>query len=374
MRIGFLLGAGVSIPAGALTTQALTEKIRLVGNYDRYSDGTFVMVGRYDLDDHSWRSRVRFMLELLDAHCRRYFNANRSSRDPNYEDWFYAANQLNEHLSEEYENPAIEPFVEKIVSCTEQPRDQLKETASLVCEYISDVVALELKLKTPITALNHLTCLVDATKDATIEGCDIFTLNHDLLIENVLESNKISFVDGFEGPDGDIALWKKSLFDEASPRYFLKLHGSINWFSYVEGLAKFVGPDRDHASQGDGRPLNYRSEQRPLIGTFNKIRDYIKPPYFELFATFRRQMGRIQHLYVSGYSFGDKGINTILVEWLYGGEDSKLWILHENEVQLLRSARGAIRNLWGQVARTKMDVYPSYLEKCEWQELREKVR
>src|SRR5579862_2331080 len=105
MRIGFLLGAGVSIPAGAPTTQDLTEKIRRVGNYDRYSDGTFVMGGRYDLDDHLWRSGVASTIELLDAHCRRYFNVNRCSRTPNYEDWFYAANQLNEHLSEEYENP-----------------------------------------------------------------------------------------------------------------------------------------------------------------------------------------------------------------------------------------------------------------------------
>ena len=200
---------------------------------------------------------------------RRYFKVRLSSRDPNYEDWFYAASQLNEHLSEEYENPAIEPFVEKMGSCTGEPRDQLKEAMSLACDYIAGVVARELDF--PATRLDHLECLVNAAKDPAIEGCDIFTLNHDSLIEKVLENEEISFVDGFAVPYKNKAWWNPELLNGAARSYFLKLHGSINWFNYEERLAKISS---DPTQTG---PV-YPSRERVLLGTFNKIRDYIKSP------------------------------------------------------------------------------------------------
>ena len=64
-----------------------------------------------------------------------------------------------------------------------------------------------------------------------IDGLDIFTLNHDTLLEDNLKEYPI--IDGFEtfGNSG-LYKWKPSLFDspsEKSIRLF-KLHGSIDWF------------------------------------------------------------------------------------------------------------------------------------------------
>ncbi len=86
-------------------------------------------------------------------------------------------------------------------------REQLRDSATWACNYIRDVV--ESKLRREPTSLNHLTCLVDAMRDETLKGCDIFTLNHDLLIEKLLIRHEIPFDDGFGDPDKDVAWWKE---------------------------------------------------------------------------------------------------------------------------------------------------------------------
>src|SRR5258706_16428187 len=41
MRIGFILGAGVSLPAGMPSTAALTDEVLRVENYSLHFDGSF---------------------------------------------------------------------------------------------------------------------------------------------------------------------------------------------------------------------------------------------------------------------------------------------------------------------------------------------
>ena len=70
---------------------------------------------------------------------------------------------------------------------------------------------------------------------------NLFTTNMDLFLDDVLESNKISFNDGFEGkmkPVFSTANYKKLVY-QSSPHYdniseiptfnLFKLHGSVNW-------------------------------------------------------------------------------------------------------------------------------------------------
>jgi hypothetical protein len=110
-----------------------------------------------------------------------------------------------------------------------------------------------------------------------------------------------------------------------------------------------------------------------LVGTFNKIRDYSLRPYFDLQATFRRQMDKVDYLMVSGYSFGDKGVNAVLSEWMDASTHSKLLVLHADGDQLLEQARGAIRYLWEHYGRARMFTYPSHLIDCAWGALREQI-
>jgi hypothetical protein len=211
VRIGFLLGAGVSLPAGMPCTRKLTEAVLNVENYRPHSDERYYKVDLQESCDGSQDQRhLKSLLQKLECYCADYFVEQNKSRPVNYEDLFFAASQLEEHLLEEYENPAIEPFTRALLESLPgvQEREQLRDWATRVCNYIRDVVTLELRAEP--TSLEHLTCLVDAMHDRDFEGCDIFTLNHDLLIEKVLSNQGISSVDGFDNRDGDVAWWKAS--------------------------------------------------------------------------------------------------------------------------------------------------------------------
>lgn len=418
MRIAFLLGAGVSLPAGMASTEALTKAVLRVDDYIFDTDETFYRATPGELGALSWRDdqpRLGTLLQTLNKHCQDYFDLEKSKkrdendedllsaaskfeqllwaecenpaikpspkavleavpvgRKANYEDLFFAASQLEEHLLEEYENPALEPFAKAVLNDGPvHEREDLRELTGMACNYIRDVVADELR-KDP-TRLDHLACLVEAVRDQDFESCDIFTLNHDLLIEKVLDREELRFVDGFGVPDGDVAWWEPEVFKQSSPHYFLKLHGSINWDEYDRGLAKTLTSDRNYARTGGGERLTLQARTRVLVGTFNKIRDYSQRPYFDLQATFRRQMEKVDYLMVSGYSFGDKGVNAVLSEWMDASTQSKLLVLHADGDQYLEQARGAVWNLWERFGKARMFTYPSHLIDCAWGVLREQI-
>src|SRR5882724_4063731 len=149
MRIAFLLGAGVSIPAGMPSTQDLTGAGLRVEDFTLHADGSFVRAAPQVLGDYSWRETqplLKSLLQTVNDHCKDYFDVEKKSRVVNYEDLFFAASQLEEHLSEEYENPALEPFTKTVLNSVHpvHGRKELSELADMVCNYIRDVVAIEL--------------------------------------------------------------------------------------------------------------------------------------------------------------------------------------------------------------------------------------
>ena len=380
MRIGFLLGAGVSIPAGMASTSTLTEAVLQAENYRLHTDGTFVAAGtgglvsfvRQEVNQQVLKS----LLQTVRDDCEVYFKTEHNKRSVNYEDLFFACNQLQEHLSFEYENPAIEPFAQSVLRRLPgiQSRTEFNRIVKTACGYIRDVVSKELSEK-PKGRLDHLKCLVDAASDQQLKGCDVFTLNHDTLIEQVLQNEAISFIDGFGEPDGDVALWNSAVLDAPSSHFFLKLHGSIDWAPLFDGrLAKILVPDRDHACTKDGVMLDIPGPAKVLVGTFNKIRDYFEMPYFELFAAFRRQTEQIHCLIVSGYSFGDKGVNTVLNEWMRGGNQRVLLVLDAKGDHSIDDARGAIQGLWERYKGKQMHIRRNYLNECDWRDLRGEYR
>jgi len=91
MRIAFLLGAGVSLPAKLSTTFELTAEIFETANYSRHSDTSFRQRETPGLVEfHDWttdRPDVRKFLEVLRDEFKPYFG----SRTVTYEDLYYAA-------------------------------------------------------------------------------------------------------------------------------------------------------------------------------------------------------------------------------------------------------------------------------------------
>ena len=189
------------------------------------------------------------------------------------------------------------------------------------------------------------------------------------------------FQDGFFGERNGISYWQPGLFSSEKERimHLIKLHGSVDWFWLRRNtdqrvrLAKVpYGTDVSNIRHVDGDmedSIDGRSEI--LIGTFNKLLEYSRPLYFRLTVHFDRILADHDTMLVAGYGFGDKGINTRIIDWLEDLEDRRLIVLHEDPTGLLRGARGAVRNHWEDWTEAKRVVVAErWLADTSYEEIR----
>lgn len=311
----------------------------------------------------------------------------------NYEDLFYLATQLHDDLLDEYENPAIRPFILDAHARFGDPThrtggsvSQLSGLAENATNYIRDVVGV--MLSKPPTRTDYLKLFLDIANDNRVSELDLFTLNHDKLLEEYLAS-KIDIIDGFEKENAlGIRRWNPTLFNvlplrESSALCFFKhggwrlwhprrcrrnhianvrlfkLHGSINWLSFRpeqprQGeddsnawVEEYVGV-RSNPSLSDARDSRGRRHEalrRPLIsiGTFNKMIDYTDRVFFEMHYHLIRALDDVERLIVCGYGFGDKGVNKRITEWMCSSLTRKILVIDlKNPQSLEESARRAI--------------------------------
>lgn len=168
--------------------------------------------------------------------------------------------------------------------------------------------------------------------------------------------------------------------DDSSNRIRLaKLHGSIDWFQFT--------PDPSNPNRIEfGRAVDYRythdsqgNDQRPniwtpefLVGTFNKMLDYTRGKYADLFCLYRRWLWQSDALIVSGYGFADKGINRVISEWLRYAGQRRLVIVHRDPEDCRRRARGEIQSLL-QMNQAQINWVDEWIEDARWTEIRAKA-
>ena len=226
----------------------------------------------------------------------------------------------------------------------------LKET----CKYIEDVVSTSLR---PTPEPMHQPGVIKAACNS-FKVTGIATLCHDTHVETFL-SKEVALSDGFsETSSGctkdDLAVdppgWNPDDLTSDLKTPFLKLHGSVNWFRYDDGTIRRIpagcnserikiGSDFRYSDPG-GRPLL-------LIGTFNKMSDYSLGIFRDLHWRLRSTMRNASRLVICGYSFGDKGINEELVDWVHEKKGRRFVIIDPAcEDSLYANARGVIQKHW----------------------------
>ena len=257
---------------------------------------------------------------------------------------------------------------------------QLDELVDEAKNYIRDAV-LRLLLKEP-ARIDHLNILKEACLDDQFYNIDIFTLNHDTVLEKCLSQNTVQFTDGFGEPQNDVRYWDPNLFENSSSRVRLfKLHGSINWFRFrsEDGDSKRsigIPNDRDfwHTKDLQGQ-LQWPEDKRPmlLVGTFNKMFDYLTSIFVDLYCQFHHSLCKIDQLIVCGYGFGDKGINNRIFEWVNSSLNHRFIIIHPDSEKLCeQTRRGILRNNWNiLVSQNKLISIPKKIENTSWQEIKE---
>jgi hypothetical protein len=299
----------------------------------------------------------------LSSEIGNYYGA---TRRVNYEDCCYVVAQLSDAESGEFDNPAVQPLVDKLSHGTElyslfqSGENRLRLFRESKC-YIQDVV-WQMLAKQP-TRVDYLSWLLDAVRDRNVESTDFLTLNHDVVLEEALQKSGIGYCDGFGQPLEGIRFWEPSLLDENHRVRICKLHGSISWFWFPSKrrIGILLVPGRHDPSV---RP-------EILVGTFNKMHQYTTSMFADLHCHFHRCLRQLESLICCGYGFGDKGINTKVAEWIEGCHSRRLAVVHPEPSRLLNSSRPAMATRWQQWREQgRLRLVQKKIEEVAWGEVR----
>lgn len=371
MRCVFLLGSGISIGATMPSVGEITKQVISGEGASLHTDQTFVLVRgkpHYDLGRQD-AERVLALVNDLRSLAAAYFG-----REPDYEEISLLARQLADAVSREYESAALTPLVTQLL---ERPyalgdRHKLGELSELAHRYVADTVRQMLG-KTP-SRLNHLGAIVEACR--RLARVDLATLNHDLVLETALEAGGVAYADGFEQTDEDVRRWEDDWGDR--PIRLLKLHGSLDWWSYQFAdepwrgwvTSRYRGADPINPNRLGVVGLPHDLRPVLLTGTFDKILAYETWIFPDQHFRFHEALRDTRRIVAIGYGFGDKAINTRLIGWLARARENKLIVCHRDPDRVAARARGAIRSRWVTwLAQGRLAVVPAHVGELDFEAL-----
>lgn len=216
--------------------------------------------------------------------------------------------------------------------------------------------------------------------DANTYNINIATLNHDLLLERYLRENRIKYSDGFGEVVAGVRYWENTY---SNSQNLYKLHGSIDWTTLHTDTSSIYGRivgivmdgDIDHPKNPAGeymRSVPDPIEPNILIGTYNKVYEYTEDIFADVYCQFRDTLSKTDVAVITGYSFGDKGINNVLTEWLYSDPSHSIILIHPDPIYLIKTrARTAIRKAYSFIP-SKFHMIPKKIEDVNWADI-EKV-
>lgn len=374
MKVCFLVGSGISRPASLPSVDNLTTQVLAPEEFFRCPDEVYRRIATFQPSPMLVQmqtpdmERVAQFLRWLKGLAEVRYAADEGRR-VNYEDLAYLAAQIRDDSLNEYENPALGP----LICCALHSLPGLCSTGSVgelagqAVDFIADVVAEMLAQQT--SCLNYLDIFQEAVSDPRFEEVNLFSLNHDRVLENSLTSKGVAVVDGFDKQNSlGVRKWNPALFDcwrahATTPAVRLfKLHGSIDWRRFRPRETQsgetasnpwseeYVGirsnPELAGNKDEQGRAHEELDRALFLAGTFNKMLAYLNHVFLELHCRLHRTLAETTRLVVCGYGFGDKGINNRIVDWIClptGQGKRKMVLIEPRSIEdVRRSSRGAI--------------------------------
>lgn len=303
VNISFLFGAGISKPSGLPLAKDLLDDI--FGNKNGALDERLIEVMKHVKD---------------------------SLGTDNYEDIYSVLKSLRLYYDGIYKNPAAVPYLEELKKYIDKMHSYgITDTCNMLCNYIDKVVCE--KLQVPAKNIRGLDLLEQISKVKHI-NIDIFTLNHDTILETVLTD---SVSDGFENFEDGLYIFSNK-WDKKIRLH--KLHGSIDWRPLYSREQKKYIPGKFDLSKGDTyiekscEKHGYKYEKdytKILTGTKIKEFEYNFGIYADLFNLFFSRLIESNILFVSGYGWNDSAINLRILDWLQRSTENKLVLLHNEQ-------------------------------------------
>lgn len=386
-----LLGSGVSCAAGLPGTEKITEVVLAA------RDLPFL----FGVDS----AAVTAFMVILGEEIATLNKELARRRSPNYEDIYYLAAQICDSEFGEFENPAADAFARRLARILQKDRTtfaSVEPGPGRMPTWQMRVIALAEAAQRLIVGdigkalssrdgvdIGKMQLLVDPAH-ALGDGLDVFTLNHDTLLEETWREAEVKFEDGFrpvqevnaaswlaEYPE--VTVWHRDAYHapRSGPALF-KLHGSVDWWRFdnpgVEYLppTKIDGDPRYIPRRGPG-PGPFIPPARPepeiLVGTFNKMLTQARGDAFsDLLCLFRGRLNHVGKLVIAGYGFGDKGINGMVIEWLSHRENRAVWI-DPDPGRTLESARPAADVLRAATTRGQVGIAHRGIEAVGWEDV-----
>lgn len=223
---------------------------------------------------------------------------------------------IGEHFPEKYRGYAKSKDIESFLSYAIQysainAEDGLSEAIAKLKAEIREACTLQL------TGCAHEEVLKKMTaRKASLPRAEVFTTNYDTLFEQAAKKAGIIVIDGFSfaqprafsGRFFDLDIVDRECARVKAEENYVpnvihlhKLHGSLDWVR-----------DGDFLVQRD-----LRVEEEPLIiyPSKEKYAESYDQPYFEMMARFQSLLRKKDCLLmVAGYGFGDKHINSVIIE------------------------------------------------------------
>lgn len=299
-----------------------------------------------------------------------------------YEDIFEVIREISRGINSYAPDPAIAPTIAEVTQqwISPIPLDQ-GVMEGLAC--VRGIIQSQLQKPTTAT-LEYLDALLAACSD--LSECDIFTLNHDLLLETRLEELGIEYKDGFGERVGlDLRFWNDD-FD--APTRLYKLHGSTDWYWYnVPGApgrsdcpARCTG-DPSHPRDTSDERFDDRIwpafEATYLTGIGSKYRGYQVEPYADLLGHFQARLRTARNVVVTGYGFADSGINDRLLAWIRRVPSRRITVIDPIPAAKLRARLAQLSDL-GRINQRWLDDgrfrhLESTLEQVTWSAVRSEL-
>ena len=212
-RIGFFLGAGTSLSAGMPSTQTITETILKGEGVVKRVDGTYdIIPGKPSNID--WRIPC-FFHRLKNLYSKKIIKLSTPfEKFPNYEELYYLASQIFDNTEEYSWNLATDKFVMEMGKELGFNDDfsALRDFSDETIYYLHCMISSLLAKKS--VGFDGLRMVLDACKDYGNSPVAIFTLNHDLVIEELLKREGIKYIDGFGPEDKGVRYRNYNLFDK----------------------------------------------------------------------------------------------------------------------------------------------------------------
>lgn len=297
-----------------------------------------------------------------------------------YEDLYHIVDQIWASYIRQYPNPIVSSFIkehwcqlEGLLKGISGPyRGRRDETIEKAFSEIRQFIAIDIikRLRKIPPDLESLSLYKDICNDNSYERIDIFILNHDLVLEYFLKKKNIKFNDGFKGKalsnDQTLLCWDYDSYKDSSNNiHIYKLHGSVDWIFQDDGGPKIRCKATDLS---DFTTYDVSDSNGILIGNSNKILEYNRGIYRDLFELFHSRLRKSARLIICGYGFRDRGVNSFFNEWIAEPSNKAIVVNRRDKIEVSSTSFG---HTWDKlISSGKLVFTECWLGEIDWPSLK----